>query len=221
MLFLPERPLMLKYVSAVVLSVVLSVGATFGLIHATIPVVEDTTRLSQATYGLTGVGGDIFSGPAAAACSAVLIQENLLLTAAHCDFAEKKVNGKEVKVVAKDEQNDLMLLSGNFPCPCVSVGEDMKKGDEITIVGFPYGLVLDFIEVHTKGIVQGFVKNSPMKGIENYAVTTAPVLPGNSGGGVFKMVDGIWYVVSIVSRGEGYTSLLPTTQSIKELLRSV
>jgi S1-C subfamily serine protease len=55
------------------------------------------------------------------------------------------------------------------------------EGEWVIVVGFPYNVA----KVTTYGEVQAHVKN-PEDG-QDYVLATAPVAPGNSGGGVYDL----------------------------------
>jgi S1-C subfamily serine protease len=202
----------MKYLSAVALSVLLSVSAVFGFStwHQN-KVNQSMQVLKASTYAITGEFGQ---------CSGVLIAPKRLLTAAHCQVGSVlTVAGKVAKIIKTDDVKDLMLLEIDLSCPCVPVGKtNPAVGDELTVVGYPYGSNTGFILVTTSGYVQGYIQAQEFNG---YMFTTTPVAPGNSGGGVYQFVSGKWYVVAIVSRGAGHIGVFPTTQMIVEFLKGI
>lgn len=159
--------------------------------------VNEATRFSylrDATWELTSDEGS---------CSAVVIKENMALTAAHCDGLNMKIAGIPAVMVKKSAEADLMLLYvDGLPCPCVPVSlENPEQDTVVATIGFPLGLG----EVLTEGRVQGPV---PMEEdmpeelkvrLAHLTIVTSPVIFGNSGGPVFALIDGEYRVVGIVS----------------------
>jgi S1-C subfamily serine protease len=131
------------------------------------------------------------------ACSAVLIAPEKLLTAAHCQGPDMKVEGREAIVIKVNKEADLMLLLvPGLSCPCVPVAEVNGVIDEkVYTVGYPLG----YAQVLTEGRVQGeFVQD--VDELAHLFMLTSPVVFGNSGGPVLVIRDGEWQVVGIVSR---------------------
>ena len=152
---------------------------------------------------------------AVGSCSLVVVAPEHALTAAHCvDLMSVKgayvlVKGKkytpESYKTAPDLLDHAMLYVPGLPCPCAPVAQyHPLPGDPVIAIGYPYGLM----KVITRGEYQGHAKIPPSPYDteyvdENYLTMTAAVLPGNSGGGDFTLIDGVWYLVGITSRGQG------------------
>lgn len=171
----------MKFVSSVVLSVVLSLGAVLGYVHIN---TVDFTQLRQMTKQLATADGTGF-------CSSVVVGPEMVVSAAHCDLQEGSiyVDGIQAKVVKKDEKQDLLLLHVPF-----LKGVPLEVGravmDEVVyVVGFP----LEAGQVVTQGRAQSIV--------DGFQLFTAPVIFGNSGGPVFAVRHGQPVLVAIVSRG--------------------
>jgi hypothetical protein len=153
-------------------------------------------------------------------CSAVAIQPDLLVTAAHCDFPNATVDGKAVVVVKKDTAVDLMFIhvlglnSPTLPLATKSLTMDQK----VILAGFPMGVE----EVVTEGRNQGRVDKlgRPL------LLVTALGIFGNSGGPLVVLEDGEYKIAGIASAliGAGFQAvthliLVVPTESIEALLR--
>ena len=183
----------MKFLLSIFLSVVLAVSATLALIHVAPQPVESYATLRAATYRIEGEYSH---------CSAVMVKPGVLLTAAHCENSAKKLSGSNlpVKFLRKDEKRDLMLLQVAKGCPCVEITFDKYFQDEdVVVVGYPEA---SGIQIVSFGKIQGamdFSKiNAPYIG---FAMQTAPISLGSSGGPVFVKRDGQWFVGGIVSFG--------------------
>ena len=152
-------------------------------------------------------------------CSGTKITRRLVLSAAHCaQFGETiLVDGNKGIVVKRDEINDLLLVQVNLP------GRDIvnlatvnpQVDDQIIVVGYPLGLE-KFV---TEGRIQGYYQ-------DNRYFVSAPIVPGNSGGGVFKKVNGEYVLVGVAVAVFGYGfSIMPhlglavDLETIKEFLK--
>lgn len=132
-------------------------------------------------------------------CSGVVLTPTVMLTAKHCDSAgAMTVNGKPVKVIARYADHDLMLLSGEFTCPCASPARALPAIDEeVIVVGFPFGAQVG-TQFVTLGRYQGPFAREP-----GAFSVSAHASPGNSGGGVFVYRTGQWQLVGILVSGTG------------------
>lgn len=129
-------------------------------------------------------------------CSVVMIAPQEALTARHCMKMEAPVvtiDGVQYPVTFAygNPALDLaLLIIPNAPCPCAKPSVNpIKEGDNVSLVGFPYGIG----KVVTYGEFQGRVM---IAGVE-YAMITAPARPGNSGGGVFNAKGELLGIVSM------------------------
>lgn len=134
-------------------------------------------------------------------CSGVVTGPNLVLTAAHCvpDGETLTINGNPVALLKKDEQHDLALLVTAKTCPCSPVAIAAPRTDApVVTIGYPLGLG----QVATEGKVQfnGTLsfKEDPTD-YSHYMLVTTPAIVGNSGGGVFQLIDGKYHLVGIMS----------------------
>lgn len=165
-------------------------------------------------------------------CSGVLIRPGVMLTAAHCTpymerFSVIKNGVMYTPVnVRKDDTIDLALVmvkdanGKDLPCPCASVAKTNPKVDApVRAVGFPmYGLIN--VQILTEGRMQG-VDGADL-------VFTAPIAPGNSGGGLFNEKGELVSILSRVAAAPiGYfgvnlithLGMGPNVTSIKEFLK--
>lgn len=214
----------MKYLSYVAVLVV-SVAAIIGL-YPSKPT-EDFTQVRQATWALHLKGVEPFWGAPIDAdiCSGVAIKPDLLLTAAHCDVSDKipgsvlTVDGKTTIVVKKDVNKDLMMLFvPDLNSPYVPVGTYVPLQDSpVVLVGYPLGLT-QFV---TEGRVQGSVELP--EGIADHPLpkflaVSALGEPGNSGGGLFQLVDGKYVLVGITSMKGGMITLCVHPEVIAKFL---
>jgi len=130
-------------------------------------------------------------------CGAVMVAPGRALTATHClarPDAKLHVNGKTYPVFtgfALPGQDVAIIIVPGAPCPCAPVrGTPGAEGEWVVVVGFPY----DIAKVTTYGEVQAHITN-PDDG-QDYVLVTAPVAPGNSGGGVFDLKGNLLGIVS-------------------------
>ena len=133
-------------------------------------------------------------------CSAVIVAPGKALTAAHCitipDMALQFEDGKLLPVttaLADINGRDLAtLFVANLRGPYAITTDQPVETDEVVYaVGYPYGIG----NVLTVGYFQFRVTN-PMEG-KSYLLSTVTVAPGNSGGALFVVREGIPYLIGI------------------------
>ena len=125
-------------------------------------------------------------------CSGVILQTNLVLTAAHCIGSSVKVAGKEATVFKKDDKLDLALLLVETIVIERILVSDLLVGDDVFVWGHPLGSPN---LVFSKGYVSVIQFGS--------SYTTTVVAPGSSGSGVF---DKSGRLVGIVGGVMGQTN---------------
>lgn len=122
-------------------------------------------------------------------CSGTFIDDNHVLTAAHCfespefNVWVKDYNGKsyEAFLVKIDTQKDLALLKIHIKKhKHTRIGPNGQLGQNVFIVGSPYGL--DFLL--SEGLISKLNNTlEPFTG--GYTIHTGMINPGSSGGGLF------------------------------------
>jgi len=182
---------------------------------------QGAASLSGRLLGSTGLG------------SGVLISEDgKLLTAAHVVQTADKVvvefiGGEQVtaRVVSSEPNADVALLqlesvpTGVEPAQ-IGDSEKVEVGDEVFVVGAPYGLS------HTlsSGHISGRIVQDPGLGVRlgcEYLQTDAAINRGNSGGPMFNMNGEVIGIASrILSHSGGFEGIgfAATTKAVRLLL---
>jgi len=100
-----------------------------------------------------------------------------------------------VQVVAKNEKADVVLISGQFVCPCAPIATVMPEIDtEVVSAGYPL-YHLYSLQYVTVGHYQGITND----GDSDLAAASFPTTRGASGGGAFFKQDGVWKLYGIIS----------------------
>lgn len=171
-------------VSAIVLGVVLLLGAC---VMSTKEPVDLKAGARAASYLVdTPLGNG----------SATLVLPGLLLTAAHVvedmgpvTVSQDGVDFIEAEILFLNAEADIAILKAALVCPCAPIASrEVIVGEPVVVVGYPLGLK---VQVLTHGVVQG-----PEPG-EGYVVITAPIAPGNSGGGAFIVEDNMVKIIGM------------------------
>jgi S1-C subfamily serine protease len=211
-----------KFVVTAVLAVVLGASALLASCSSQAP----SYAAPRAAVVQLFDKGAKFSG-----CSGVMIAPLRLLTANHClgedgkDVLEATPQRLYTKVLKQDKRNDLLLLEVALGCPCVPVAGVAPDVDQVVVaIGFPMNTVVG-VQIATEGRSQGVGPAAAIGGT-NRLRFTAPLAPGNSGGGVFSKTFGEWRLVGISTditqtrEGAGINHLAFATDAaaIKEFL---
>ena len=163
-------------------------------------------------------------------CSAVKISPRRVLTAAHCIDDPKQnvwINRKWVFTPIRiDSEADLALLEIKGPAAdpfktWAPLAETPDLTDDLVSIGFPLAEGLGHFVVE-RGEYMGISTAEWTKGL---ALTTVPVYPGNSGGGMFVWEQGEWKLagvsiaIAIIPTGPYSIQILPKLSFIRTQLK--
>ena len=164
--------------------------------------------------------------------SGFLISENQVITAAHVVQVAEKVNVQFVdgetipaKVISAYSVADVALLELIWPKKnAVTVNfadsDQVKIGDQVFVVGAPYGLGHSLSSGYVSGIIDMKQDENPFTNSE-YIQTDAAINTGNSGGPMFNMNGEVVGVVSnILTQSGGFQGIgfAASSNITKELL---
>lgn len=126
-------------------------------------------------------------------CSAVVMREGVAVTAAHCILGQTAtVSGLAVTSISTTVGDAAEVQVPGLACPCAEALPGVTEQDRpVVAIGFPYNL----IQVATFGTLQGAIDYSGT----TLLLATAPIAPGDSGGGLFVVQNGRPYLVGILS----------------------
>lgn len=133
--------------------------------------------------------------------SGVMVRKGLMVSAWHVVEGERIGNvmvqvGREwrkVEKLTKIGDSDLVLIETNVECPCAEVAEAGDfTGAEMVSVGYPFQSQLAGHLFVYRGEIVGGVMGS------RYVASTAIVMPGMSGGGMFVKVGERWKLLGVV-----------------------
>ncbi len=188
-----------------------TLGEAFKEVNASVVEIRTVQRPVPHRVGMspTSVGG-LGSG--------VLISPDRVLTASHVvEVADQIkllfVDGRErsARIVASERFADVSLLAlsepieGIEPAP-LGDSNDVEIGDQIFVIGAPYGVSHTF----TVGFVSGLHRDEVMGGFNMGEIvqTDAAINAGNSGGPMFNRDGQVIGIVShIMSRSGGFEGL--------------
>lgn len=164
--------------------------------------------------------------------SGFMISENQVITAAHVVQVAEKVNVQFVdgetipaKVISAYSVADVALLELIWPKKnAVTVkfadSDQVRIGDQVFVVGAPYGLGHSLSSGYVSGIIDMKQDENPFTNSE-YIQTDAAINTGNSGGPMFNMNGDVVGVVSnILTQSGGFQGIgfAASSNITKELL---
>ncbi len=137
--------------------------------------------------------GDVVPLGVRAYCSGVWVGPSVFLTAAHCINSNglptfyvgpnDDENPRECQLYAVDTQHDLALFQSVDASPAHRIAAvyqgEIHKGLEVQTMGAPLGIMWSY----SRGEVSNFTFQLDFETIQ----ATAPISPGNSGGGLYSM----------------------------------
>lgn len=184
---------------------------------ATPATLHDFQPLVDTSYPLLDFMGGAY-------CSSTKIAKDQFLTAAHClaNPTGGLILGKDGQihqftVLKSDTVNDLAIIKAPASGPIAKV--TFKEPDlfsYVVAVGYPYGLGLYITDGRWMGDVSGAVPE-----VADKSLTSTDVAPGNSGGGIFYKVDGVWTLVAVVqirASDSPYICIVSNPKILKEFL---
>lgn len=166
--------------------VMVSIGSSW-LTATVIAQTPEVRAFNRTVYITSGMGS----------CSGVILQTNLVMTAAHCILDQKtiRVDNREAKVFRKDDDNDLALLLVETIIMERIIVSDLKAGDDIFSWGYPFSSPN---RVFTKGYVTVIQLGS------SFSTNTA--VPGSSGSGLFNKSGHLVGIVTGHMPGTNFSS---------------
>lgn len=184
-----------------------------GLILAssvTAPLASTLEEIKNATYKL--YQGD------KAICTTEFINANVLLTAAHCienkedtgfnirDKVNDKVYFLKVGKVNHDTDTATLLVTtehDDFPTVDIAPREAVPFGTSVITVGYPN----TDEQMVTDGLISGLTTLPDFEGSSPIVYkTNVDIAPGSSGGGLYREIDGEYYLIGTLS---AYYTLYP------------
>lgn len=188
--------------------------AALGVMFASAASASTIAEIGDSTYKLYDKAGDAF-------CSAVAIDERILITANHCVqageniriltydsslnvIAEKVLYVKALRTLVGKDVAILEVLDPEFKFDTfvdIASNEEanaVEFGDDVIAIGYP--AVLDLTV--TEGLFGQLIKSPAPNMWEGFLYRfTAPIIGGNSGGGLYAMVDGEWKLIGVTVGG--------------------
>ena len=194
--------------------------------------VKPSVVVILTTSSASSSPGTVASSKPTGLGSGVLIEDNKVLTAAHVIQSAESVkvrfhDGQEVlaKVLSSSQQADVALLRlsrtppGSRPA-VLGNSDDTKIGEQIIVVGAPYGLAYTLTTGHISNRIDPGEVGSGFSATEFFQ-TDAAINRGNSGGPMFNMKGEVIGVVShILSKSGGFEGLgfAATSSSARKVL---
>lgn len=170
---------------------------------------------SELVKSLVDATAALHNPASGALCAGVFVSEELLVTAAHCvrdlevgeeiDVAthDGLVSKGPVALVQEDRDIALVLVPAAGIHGIADLGPLPEQGQHVLVVGHPLGLAFSFSSGDVAAV--RLLKNTLDDGEypdDAYAIqTTAPISPGNSGGGMFNERGQLVGIASFLRRG--------------------
>lgn len=151
--------------------------------------------------------------------SAVQIAKGVFLTAQHITALEDAgpfyltKNGQRVRVsnvLYQGPETDVAMVVAPTECPCVPISDHAPIMDtDVFAVGYPLLFYRENSTIQeaivTEGRLQERIAPAGDEPIRHpWYVTTVRISPGNSGGGLFQVMDGELRVIGVASAGPVY-----------------
>lgn len=172
----------------------------------------DAALITRYTVALVEDGDHVY-------CSGEWVSEDTILTANHCDpedeigafvsyatrddvvrDGEKFAAVHTATIVKRDSEHDLLLLRATRVSlhPYARVGADPFVGDAVQTMGHPLGLWWSYSTGVIAAVRRVDVGDDAIDPDMVWTQSTAPISPGNSGGGLYTVAGEL---VGICSRG--------------------
>ena len=159
--------------------------------------VNSYEALEAATYKVQIMMGEINAGT----CTGTLVAPETLVTAAHCvpdgytvRVVDKDGVSKETRLIRKDSEKDTALLEVPMTKNYIPVHRGfLSKYTWVSVIGFP----MDQEYVVTQGQYMGLEQSDEV--YNGFSLITAPIAPGNSGGGAFIKTWTGWELIGVAS----------------------
>lgn len=178
------------------------------------------------------------------ACSAVAIEPQTLLTAAHCvPTAESQRKGLNIRIEKKDGPDVISFESMSVSVEDVDYKNDTARiklkdldkslffttdisdeydptiGQKVFAIGYPRGAELTL----TEGMFTAHSWIDDLPGMNGpFYKTTVPIMGGSSGGGLYQMVGDEYFLVGLATAGYrdvSFQTYFSTLENVKKVVQ--